>query len=48
MKFNLQVITQSRTRFTPEVPFIKRTIEQLIEKQFLQRAENADEYAYLA
>jgi len=43
-----EVISQSRPRFNPEIAFIKKIIEQLIEKQYLQRTENPDEYNYLA
>uniref|UniRef100_A0A915JB78 Cullin family profile domain-containing protein n=1 Tax=Romanomermis culicivorax TaxID=13658 RepID=A0A915JB78_ROMCU len=42
------VINQSRARFSPEISFMKKVIEQLIDKQYLQRTDNADEYAYLA
>lgn len=44
----MQVISLAQSRFAPEIPFIKKVIEQLIEKQYLQRTENADELAYLA
>ncbi|VDO98059.1 unnamed protein product [Soboliphyme baturini] len=43
-----EVIQQARPRFVPEVHLIKKVIEQLIEKQYLKRTENSDEYAYLA
>lgn len=44
-----EVIEQARAGFTPQVPLIKRCIEHLIEKQYLQRIEGArDKYSYIA
>ena len=43
-----EVVRYCRPRFTPDVQQIKATIENLIEKQYLQRTENTDEYLYLA
>jgi len=42
-----EVIQQSRARFLPQVPLIKRCIEQLIEKGYLERTET-DVYSYVA
>jgi len=44
-----QVITQARGRFTPSITAIKRCIEQLIDKQYLQRTDSSrDTYSYIA
>uniref|UniRef100_A0A158PBD2 Cullin-2 n=1 Tax=Angiostrongylus cantonensis TaxID=6313 RepID=A0A158PBD2_ANGCA len=43
-----EVIEQTRTRFTPDVAFIKKSIEDLIEKLYIQRTDQNDEYQYLA
>lgn len=45
----VQVINQARTRFVPSIGLIKKSIETLIDKQYLERnQENPDEYNYLA
>ena len=45
----LQTISQVRSRFTPNVQTIKRCIETLMEKQYLERQEGSrDTYAYVA
>ena len=47
--FIRQVISQAHGRFTPSIVAIKRCIEMLIEKQYLQRSENSrDTYSYIA
>jgi len=44
-----EVIDQAKSRFTPNVPMIKKCIEQLLEKQYISRTkENKDKYVYMA
>jgi len=44
-----EVIEQSKNRFTPNVPMIKKCIEALMEKQYVERTPNTqDEYSYIA
>lgn len=44
-----EVISQSSARFTPSVAMIKKCIEALIDKQYLERREGTkDEYTYVA
>ncbi|XP_045120266.1 cullin-2-like isoform X2 [Portunus trituberculatus] len=44
-----EVISQSRARFAPQIPMIKKCIELLIDKQYLERTPNStDEYSYVA
>lgn len=44
-----EVINQAKNRFVPSVPMIKKCIEALIDKQYLERTPNsADEYSYVA
>ncbi|CAJ0582495.1 unnamed protein product, partial [Mesorhabditis spiculigera] len=43
-----EVINQTRARFPPSIQFIKKSIEDLIEKLYIQRTEQSDEYQYLA
>ncbi|CAL1292131.1 unnamed protein product [Larinioides sclopetarius] len=44
-----EVINQARYRFTPNVPMIKKCIEQLIEQEYIERTQNfTDEYSYVA
>lgn len=42
-----EVIEQSKSRFVPYIPAIKQAIEQLIDKQYIERVNN-DFYAYIA
>lgn len=42
-----EVITQSKQRFSPSIQVIKKCIEILIDKQYLERRAN-DEYSYIA
>lgn len=45
----VQTISQVRSRFSPSVHMIKRCIETLMEKQYLQRMDEAkDTYQYVA
>lgn len=45
----LQVISQSRARFNPSISMIKKCIEVLIDKQYIERSQaSADEYSYVA
>ncbi|KAL7647190.1 UNVERIFIED_CONTAM: hypothetical protein RMT77_002448 [Armadillidium vulgare] len=44
-----EVISQSRVRFIPQVPMIKKCIEVLIDKQYLERSSSSsDQYSYVA
>ena len=44
-----QVINQSKDRFTPSISMIKKCIEVLIDKQYIERDElKKDQYKYLA
>ncbi|XP_028290220.1 cullin-2-like isoform X2 [Gouania willdenowi] len=44
-----EVINQSKARFNPSVSMIKKCIEVLIDKQYLERSQtSADEYSYVA
>jgi cullin 3 len=47
-----EVIQQLASRFSPVVPFIKQRIENLIEREYLDRADDANSsmptYVYLA
>ena len=43
----LKVITQSKQRFLPSIQIIKKCIEILIDKQYLERS-STDEYSYIA
>ncbi|KAF9951080.1 Cullin-2 [Mortierella alpina] len=48
MQLVQEVIDQCKTRFTPSVPMIKKCIEQLLDKQYIERAENSlDRYVYV-
>jgi len=42
-----EVITQSKQRFLPSIQIIKKCIEILIDKQYLERT-SSDEYSYMA
>ena len=42
-----ETISQIRSRFTPKISDIKKSIDQLIEKEYLERLES-EELGYLA
>jgi len=42
-----EAIEQSRKKFIPDMQFIKKNIEALIEKQYIRRTEQNDEYEYI-
>jgi len=47
--FPLQVLSLSDGRFCPTVSLVKKCIETLIERQYLERTPNStDEYSYVA
>ncbi|XP_023933316.1 cullin-2 [Lingula anatina] len=52
LKHNLliqEVISQSKARFAPSIGMIKKCIEALIDKQYIERTQNStDEYSYVA
>ena len=44
-----QVLSQSQSRFAPSISLIKKSIESLIDKQYIERTAGAsDEYSYIA
>jgi hypothetical protein len=43
-----QVIIQSKNRFHPSIPLIKKCIEGLIEKGFIDRTAERDQYRYIS
>jgi cullin 2 len=44
-----KVINQSKARFNPTISLIKKCIEALIDKQYIERtAKTKDEYSYIA
>ncbi|CAI5445069.1 unnamed protein product [Caenorhabditis angaria] len=43
-----EIMDQTKGRFMPDIPFIKKSIEDLIEKMYIQRTDQNDEYQYLA
>jgi len=43
------VLSQSKVTFAPSISMIKKCIETLIDKQYIERTPNsADEYSYIA
>ncbi|KAI6215273.1 hypothetical protein M3Y94_00366500 [Aphelenchoides besseyi] len=42
------VLMMTKSRFVPEISFLKTCIEGLIDKHFIQRTDNVDEYEYLS
>ncbi|KAF9954603.1 Cullin-2 [Modicella reniformis] len=48
MQLVQEVIEQCKGRFSPNVPMIKKCIEQLLDKQYIERAPNSlDQYMYV-
>lgn len=44
-----QILSQSKVSFAPSIPMIKKCIESLIDKQYIERTANSsDEYSYVA
>ena len=44
-----EVLSQSKARFAPTISIIKKCIEMLIDKQYIERTANStDEYSYVA
>lgn len=43
-----ETITQIKSRFTPKIGDIKKSIDQLIEKEYLERLPETEELGYLA
>lgn len=43
-----EVINQSKQRFIPNVSMVKKAIDSLIEKQYIDRFDKGDEYYYMA
>jgi cullin 3 len=46
----MEVITQLSQRFKPDLSMMKRRVESLIEREYMERVEGADvsTYTYLA
>merc|ERR1712107_933996 len=44
-----EVLSQSKARFAPSISMIKKCIESLIDKAYIERTPNStDEYSYMA
>jgi len=44
-----EILLQSKVCFAPSIPMIKKCIESLIDKQYIERTANSsDEYSYVA
>jgi cullin 2 len=43
-----EVLSQSKARFAPSIATIKKCIEMLIDKQYIERTSATDEYSYVA
>ena len=45
----VKVLSQSQSRFAPSISLIKKSIESLIDKQYIERTVGStDEYSYIA
>lgn len=42
-----QVITEAEARFKPSISLIKKTIENLIDKGYIERKPETEEYEYV-
>lgn len=42
-----EILSQSKVSFAPSITMIKKCIESLIDKQYIERA-SGDEYSYVA
>jgi len=49
LRLLMQVLSQSQSRFAPSISLIKKSIESLIDKQYIERTAGVtDQYSYIA